>query len=332
MPVPSNTEASNPSRCRGNQLPDDIGHGSTESTSMDGDAMQYRNIGNISIMDYLHLWLHVGAGSQRQSACVVCQSALLSESAGISARWSADHARDASSCHRKTSRSLAPHTGRIPDRTALERPGLCSSAPWTCLRVVLLIKIPGSWEGRYGRRRMFPSIRSEVLLCAIAFVSAGAGGANPSPGTNWATGGLGLIQTVEFVLQDQRPTSGDSATVLILYGGPSFVYTHKPEDYEGSGVGAEAGVELRRQFSRRSSGPFVSLYAGAGALWPISESESSWIRAVSSGFKLGCRIPVENGHPSLDLEPYVALACGYSLAGDESFSGAVYLGLKLAFF
>ena len=179
---------------------------------------------------------------------------------------------------------------------------------------------------------MSGSIPAMTLLCILLLLSTGVAVANPSPGVNWGKGGLSLLQTVEFVVQEQWPTSDDSSTVMILYGGPSFVYTHSPDDLSGPGIGAEAGAELRRQFTGRSSGPFMSLYAGAGSLWPLSESESSWIRAVSAGCKLGYRIPLRRDGSDIDLEPYGALACGFSLAGDESFSVAVYLGLKFAFF
>jgi hypothetical protein len=179
---------------------------------------------------------------------------------------------------------------------------------------------------------MQKALNAAALLPAALVVMTAVAAANPSPGASWANGGPSLLQTAEFVLQSQRLSSDDSATVVILYGGPSFVYTRAPDKYRGYGLGLEAGIEFRRQISRRSSGPFMSLYAGVGSLWPFSETDTSWIRAVSSGFKMGWRIPVVRDDRGVDVEPYAALAYGFSLTGDWAFSGAVYLGLKFALF
>jgi hypothetical protein len=178
-------------------------------------------------------------------------------------------------------------------------------------------------------RRLLPA--AAILSTALVFI-AGVAEANPSPGTSWEDGGFSILQTAEMVVQSQTSTSDDSSTVLILYGGPSLVYTHVPEDHRGAGVGVEAGIELRRQFSRRSSGPFTSLYAGVGALWPFAESEATSIRAASFGMKLGWRIPVGHGDPGVDVEPYTAAAFGVSLAGERALSVTIYLGLKLALY
>lgn len=183
-----------------------------------------------------------------------------------------------------------------------------------------------------GETATHEALPAVVILSAAVVFMAGVAAANPSPGASWEDGGFSILQTTELVVQKQTATSDDSATVLILYGGPSLVYTHFPEDHTGLGVGAEAGIELRRQFCRRASGPFASLYAGAGALWPAPGSDASLISAASLGVKLGWRIPVGRGDPAVDVEPYTAVAFGVSLASDLAFSGAIYLGLKFALF
>jgi hypothetical protein len=183
--------------------------------------------------------------------------------------------------------------------------------------------------GEIAFRKVLPTVA--ILTAALVF-NEGVAAANPSPGLSWEDGGFSILQTAELVLQNQTSTSDDSSTVLIIYGGPSLVYSHVPEDHRGAGMGTEAGIELRRQFWRRSSGPFTSLYAGAGALWPFSGSEASSVIAGSFGMKTGWRIPVSSGTPGFDIEPYTAAAIGVAVAGEPAVSITIYLGLKFALY
>lgn len=171
-----------------------------------------------------------------------------------------------------------------------------------------------------------------MTMVTVSLFSAGMARANPLPwpGTeNQFT----IMQTLEVTFQIEKPLKLDSMGAFILYGGPVLANILSPAETKGTGFGIELGAELRKYFMLPMSGLFMGGYLGAGALWSSGDKN---VLAVSTGIKLGWRIPLLNRELSLDIEPYICV--GVKLLGiDENenngpFEAALYLGTKFEFY
>jgi hypothetical protein len=189
-------------------------------------------------------------------------------------------------------------------------------------------------KGFRRQNRPANGMRSSGYIAILLAATCGTAMANPSPGSGWSEGRLSVLQTLEMVYQIEHAWNDeDSTEVVILYGGPAFVYNYLPDDLSGPGVAVEAGIELRKQFTGHPGGMFAGLYAGTGVQWSSSEDEGDTrTTAVSVGMKVGYRIKLLAGSICLDAEPYLCVASSIPIVETHDLAGAAYIGFKLAFF
>ncbi len=169
-------------------------------------------------------------------------------------------------------------------------------------------------------------------MLVVTLLFTGIAVANP---TAWPSSDnqFTILQTIEFTFHVEGQIQPDTMGTWILYGGPTLVSILSPAETKGTGLGIELGAELRKYFMRPKSGLFTGVYLGAGALWRSGEEH---VEAISTGIKLGWRIPLFNRGLLLDIEPYICVGAKL-LSTDEGNNGgildaALYLGAKFDFY
>ncbi|MCD4776781.1 MAG: hypothetical protein K8S15_12115 [Candidatus Aegiribacteria sp.] len=174
------------------------------------------------------------------------------------------------------------------------------------------------------------NIRSALLSIAVALFSTSFVSADPVP-IPPAENRFSIMQTLEMTFHMESPLDQHSMNTWIIYGGPSLVYIWIPDEIVGSGIGLELGGELRKYFIEPYSGIFFGAYMGAGILFRTGEEH---IEAISSGLKLGWRIPLIRAALPLDLEPYIGvgiklLSNENDVWGENYSHVTLYLGTKV---
>ena len=176
------------------------------------------------------------------------------------------------------------------------------------------------------------NIRTVLFTVILILLATAVAGANPSPWPS-SENNFTIIQTFEVTFHIEKPLESDSMGAFILYGGPVLSYVWNPAENKGAGFGVELGAELRKYFMQPMSGLFIGGYLGTGALWRSGEEN---VVTMSTGVKLGWRIPLIKRGLLLDVEPYICV--GVKLLGiDENqnagpFDAAPYLGTKFDFY